>query len=196
MNLDYNFFKIDGKQYSPKQGRVLISEPFLSDSYFKRSIVLLTEHNDEGTVGFVLNKPVDLSVNEVLKDFPEMEANVSIGGPVGTNTIHYLHTVGQEIPNSVHVLGDIYWGGDFDSLKSLVETGKIGNKQVRFFVGYSGWKPKQLENEISENSWIVTELESGMIMNKRSFDSWKDVLQQLGEDYKIWINSPDSPTLN
>ena len=196
MDLDYNFFKIDGKQYSPKQGRVLISEPFLNDSYFKRSIVLLTEHNDEGTVGFVLNKPVDLSVNEVLKDFPVMEANVSIGGPVGTNTIHYLHTLGQEIPNSVHVLGDIYWGGDFETLKLLVEAGKIGDKQVRFFVGYSGWKPKQLENEISENSWIVAELDPGMIMNKRSFDSWKDVLKQLGEEYKIWINSPDSPTLN
>ena len=196
MDLNSDFFKINNKKFVPKQGRLLISEPFLNDSYFKRSIVLLTEHNEKGSVGFVLNKPVNLSVNDVLKDFPVIDAEISVGGPVSTNSIHYLHTLGEKIPNSVKVFNDIYWGGDFECLKTLIISGEISSKQVRFFVGYAGWQPKQLENEIAENSWIVTELDSATIMNKKSSDSWKETLNHLGEKYKVWVNSPENPNLN
>ena len=111
MSLNIDFFKIkNDKKASP--GRVLISEPFLSDTYFKRSVVLLTEYSEEGAVGFVLNKPVDLRVHDVIHDFPEIEAGISIGGPVNTNTVHFIHTLGELVPESVHVIDNIYWGGD------------------------------------------------------------------------------------
>jgi len=73
--LDIDFFSIENNKLA-KQGRILISEPFLSDTYFHRSVVFLTEHSEEGSVGFVLNKPVDLSVNDVLNDFPEIEEHI------------------------------------------------------------------------------------------------------------------------
>jgi putative transcriptional regulator len=193
--LNIDFFSIENNKVA-RQGRILISEPFLSDTYFHRSVVFLTEHSDEGSVGFVLNKPVDLSVNDVLNDFPEIDAEISIGGPVNTNTIHFIHTVGETIPNSVRVTGDIYWGGDFETLKTLIREGKVHSNQVRFFLGYSGWSPKQLENELSENAWLVAEMDQDIIMKGPDHGLWKETLSRLGSKFRTWINFPDNPSLN
>jgi len=195
MELDFNIFKIEYNKVEPKKGRVLVSEPFLQDTYFKRSLVLLTEHSDEGAVGFVLNKPLEVKVNEVMNDFPISLASVSIGGPVSTNTIHYLHTLGDLIPNSVHVMDNIYWGGDFDTIKNMVRAGEISSEHIRFFLGYSGWHAGQLENELEQNSWLVTEIKSSLIM-KPNTNIWKNTLSQLGEKYRIWANFPENPSLN
>lgn len=196
MSLDYDFFSISPELTTPQKGKVLISEPFIGDQYFKRSVVLLTEHSKEGSVGFVLNKPVDIKVKEVIKGFPNIETVVSMGGPVGTDTIHYLHTLGEIIPGSVHVFEDLYWGGNFETVKDMLETGLISDHKIRFFVGYSGWAPKQLEREISEDSWVITQIPPIKIMENRSSDSWKEALVHLGKKYKLWANFPDNPDLN
>ncbi len=196
MDLDYDFFGIDKHLMYPKKGSLLISEPFLQDTYFKRSIVLITEHNKEGSVGFVLNKPTKLTINEVLDDFPSFDADISIGGPVATNTIHFCHTLGEAIPNTVKVVHGIYWGGDFDVLKDLIKNDVVEKDQVRFFIGYSGWGVDQLEREITENSWIVTDVKSKNILDYSSKDSWKIILSRLGKKYKIWSNYPENPVMN
>jgi putative transcriptional regulator len=195
MYLDFDFLNIEHENLAPKQGRILISEPLLSDTYFKRSVVLLTEHSDKGAVGFVLNKPVDLPLSEVLADFPEFNSQVYIGGPVAKDTIHFLHTLGELVPNSVHVMDDIYWGGDFESLKELINEGIVEPSQVRFFLGYSGWSPNQLETEIEENAWLVTRVESEKIMSADK-DIWKKTLDELGKKYKVWSNFPENPAMN
>ena len=195
MYLDFDFLNIEHENLAPKQGRILLSEPLLSDTYFKRSVVLLTEHSDKGAVGFVLNKPVDLPLNEVLADFPDFNAQVYIGGPVAKDTIHFLHTLGELIPNSVHVMDNIYWGGDFDSLKELINEGIVEPVQVRFFLGYSGWSPNQLEGEIEENAWLVTRVESEKIMSADK-NIWKKTLDELGKKYKVWANFPENPAMN
>ena len=87
--LDFNFFDPENT-LAPSKGKILISEPFLQDNYFKRSIVFLTEHTVEGSVGFVLNKPVNLHADEVINDFPKTDALLTLGGPVNTNTLHYF----------------------------------------------------------------------------------------------------------
>ena len=196
MALDYDFFSIEPVFSKPRKGKVLISEPFLGDQYFKRSVVLLTEHNKDGTVGFVLNKPVGIKIKEVIKDFPNIESVVSLGGPVGTDTVHYLHTLGDMIPESVPVFQNIYWGGNFETVKNLLASGLIDETKIRFFVGYSGWAPKQLDNEISENSWVITQMHPKQIMENRSIDSWKKALVQLGKKYKLWANFPENPDMN
>ncbi len=195
MNLDYNFFETDNDT-GPAKGKILISEPFLQDNYFKRSIVLLTEYSSEGAVGFVLNKPVNLQANDVIKDFPETDALISLGGPVNTNTLHYLHTLGDIIPKSVKVVGNIYWGGDFDVIKKLVESGNIGKEQIRFFLGYSGWHEKQLEDELADNSWVVSELDPQEIMAPISKHFWKATLKRMGKKYEMWANFPENPQMN
>jgi putative transcriptional regulator len=195
MELNIDFFKIRNES-STQKGSILISEPFLSDNYFKRSIVLITEHSDEGSVGFVLNKQVDLKVQDVIQDFPEIDAGISIGGPVNTNTIHYIHTLGDIIPDSVKITNDIYWGGNFDVLKELVALGKIKKYDVRFFLGYAGWASKQLEGELSENAWLVSELSSEMIMKAENSNTWNQILEKMNNKYQVWANFPENPGLN
>ena len=196
MELNIDFFSIENNKVA-RQGRVLISEPFLNDTYFKRSVVLLTEHSEEGSVGFVLNKPVDLSVNDILNDFPEVDAEISIGGPVNTNTIHYIHTLGEQIPDSVKVLKNLFWGGDFDALKDvLVQDAALSNK-IRFFLGYAGWSPKQLDNELSENAWLISEMNAEQIMRGPDNDLWRKILETSGDEiYRTWIIFPENPGLN
>ncbi len=196
MELDIDFFSIENNKVA-RQGRVLISEPFLNDTYFKRSVVLLTEHSEEGSVGFVLNKPVDLNVNDVLTDFPEVEAEISIGGPVNTNTIHYIHTLGERIPDSVKVLENLWWGGDFDTVKDHLVQGTIRPQQIRFFLGYAGWSPKQLENELSENAWLVSEMKPEHIMQGPDDNLWREILEKSGDKkYRTWVNFPENPSMN
>ncbi|MFO7658220.1 MAG: YqgE/AlgH family protein [Bacteroidales bacterium] len=195
MELDYNFFDPENIR-PPAKGMVLISEPFLQDNYFKRSIVLLAEHTAEGTVGFVLNKPVNLHVSEVINDFPETDALVSLGGPVNTNTLHYIHTLGDIVPNSVKVLDNIYWGGDFNVIKKLVESKNLNKDNIRFFLGYSGWHENQLEDELAENAWVVAEIDPIEIMSPMNKHFWKNTLKKMGKKYEMWSNFPENPQMN
>jgi len=193
---DIHFFKIETNHIKPRKGSVLIAEPFLRDAVFESSIVLLTEHNEEGTIGFVLNKPLNTSMQEIIQDFPEGNFSVSLGGPVASNSLHYIHTLGERIPGSIHVYDKVYWGGDFDALKKLIQAGKIKEHEVRFFIGYSGWEPRQLERELSENSWLVTYIDTDKIMRHSDKKLWYNVLSKLGPRYKMWINAPADPSLN
>ncbi|MDP4187476.1 MAG: YqgE/AlgH family protein [Bacteroidota bacterium] len=194
MGSDSDFFHVEKKNLEPREGRILISDPFLNDLYFRHSIVLLTEHNQKGTVGFVLNRPVNLLINDILSNFPSFNAKVSIGGPVSTNTIHYIHSLPQ-IPECVKVLEGIYWGGNLEYIKEIINAGKMGCQQIRFFLGYSGWQPKQLDNELSQNAWIVENIDPDKILDIQD-TSWKNTLSRLGSKYKIWANFPENPGMN
>jgi putative transcriptional regulator len=195
MQIHYNFFQTENTLL-PQKGRILISEPFLMDNYFKRSIVLITEYSEEGTVGFVLNKPLNMKANEVMTDFPSVNANVSIGGPVQTNTLHYIHTLGDIIPGSVKVLENIYWGGEFKVIKKLLDTGNLNNDNIRFFLGYSGWQSNQLEDELNENAWVVAEIEPEEIMSPMNKLYWNQTLNRMGKKYQMWSNFPENPHMN
>ena len=195
MDLNIDFFHIVNNNVA-ESGNVLISEPFLSDNYFKRSVVYLTEHKKEGSLGFVLNKAVDVKISEVISDFPDVDFPLSVGGPVSTNTIHYLHTRGDDIPDSIHVKDGIFWGGDFDVVKELVRSGKIGKTDIRFFLGYAGWSEDQLDGEMDMNAWLVGEIPAKMVMDGQGPDFWTEMLSGFEPKYKAWANFPEDPGLN
>lgn len=195
MELNIDFFKIEHRQIAPEQGKVLIAEPGLMDQYFKRSVILLVEHNQNGSVGFVLNRLIDMSLNELLPDFPSFKTNISIGGPVSPNSIHFIHTLGDIIPETTQVSDGLYWGGSFEALKSMVVSGKATRRQVRFFVGYSGWGVNQLAKELKEHSWVVSDLDVVKIMTGKD-DMWSKTVNQLGPKYKPWTIYPENPSLN
>ena len=195
MQLHYNFFEPEN-QLEPQKGRILISEPFLSDNYFKRSIVLIAEHSADGTVGFVLNKPVNMKVNEIVSDFPESDVMVALGGPVQTNTLHYIHTLGDIIPGSMRVFENIYWGGAFDVVKRLLENGSLHNGNVRFFLGYSGWQANQLEDELEDHAWVVSEMRAEEVMSPMNRHFWNHTLNRMGTKYRMWANFPENPQMN
>jgi putative transcriptional regulator len=189
-----DLFKADNI-LKPAKGRVLIAEPFLDDFYFKRSIILLTEHNQEGSVGFVINNQVNLKISELLPDFPDFDANISVGGPVSTDSVQFIHTLGKVIPGHEEIKPGLYWGGEFDVLRNLITDGLVNKQDILFFIGYSGWSPGQLKREINDNSWIVTELPAGLIMQYNK-QIWQKTLQEMGEKYKAWANFPENPTFN
>ncbi len=196
MDLGYDFFSVEKRDTIPARGRVLISEPFLPDAYFKRSVVLLAEYGEEGALGFVLNKPVDMGIDRLIEGFPPADIPVSLGGPVATNTMHFIHTLGELLPGSKLITGNVYWGGDFSVLKELVREGLAGKGQIRFFIGYSGWSPGQLERELSENSWVITDIDTLRIMSASTPEAWKEVLHDMGRKYRLWASFPENPSMN
>ena len=149
-----NIFKITHNDVLPAQGSILISEPFLQDAYFQRSVVLLVEHTQEGSMGFVLNKKTELSVNTFFADlqgFPEMP--IYLGGPVSANRLFFIHSLGDLIiPNSLKINDHLYFDGDFSALIHYIQNGHSVDGKVKFFLGYSGWQKGQLHNEIAKNS--------------------------------------------
>ena len=197
MNLNINLFKIETNHVAPSKGRILIAEPFLPGSYFNRAIILLVAHSDKGAIGFILNKKIDYPVNEILGDFPEFEDEVYIGGPVSTDTIYFIHSLGNLIPGSIHVKDNIYWGGDFEEVKRLIREGLILPGQIRFFLGYSGWDNGQLEEEIGENSWLVSEIEEELVMvDRKTTTMWVEAVREIGGKYSLWEHFPENPSLN
>lgn len=195
MELNIDFFHIVNDSVAEK-GNILISEPFLADNYFRRSIVYLTEHNEEGSLGFVLNKPLGIRINEVVDNFPECDLSVSVGGPVSNNTVHYIHTLGAQIPDSVEVSNGIFWGGDFDLVKQLIAEGSVKPNELRFFLGYAGWSEGQLDGEMQEHAWLVGKLPRRMVMNSMGSEFWENTLAGYKNKYKAWANFPEDPGLN
>ncbi len=180
----------------PAKGKFLVSEPFLEDPNFKRSVILLSEHNDEGTVGFILNKPVDAMINDAITDFPPFDSNIYFGGPVQTDTLHYIHVIGEKLPESKKIMNGIYWGGDFDILKLMIEAGQVKPSDIRFYVGYSGWGSAQLAKEIKEQSWILAPGNKQFTFSGNYKSLWRDVLKSMGKEYSILSNFPEDPSLN
>lgn len=193
-NLD--IFKIRTNNIPPKKGRVLIAEPFLHGDYFSRSVVILVAHSAKGAVGFILNKKIDFSLQEFLPGFPEFEANVYLGGPVSADSIYFIHRVGPMLPGSIKVMGNLYWGGDFDALQKLINKKLVAPRDIHFFLGYSGWDAGQLENEIKENSWLVTDVDEDTIMRDANQVSWNEYVRKAGSRYTLWENFPENPNFN
>ncbi|PKP18957.1 MAG: transcriptional regulator [Bacteroidetes bacterium HGW-Bacteroidetes-21] len=188
-------FKIENK-IEPAAGRIIISEPLSRDGFFGRSVIVMTEHNDNGSLGFILNKSTGLSVNSFISDCNDESFPVYVGGPVSTNTLHFIHTIGMKLPKSKQIKDGLFWGGDFDLLKKLINSGTITPAEVRFFVGYSGWSPSQLQGELDNNSWLVSEMPTKQIMTPDEDNLWKNSVIGTSDDYKFWLNIPSNPNWN
>jgi len=196
MKPELDFFTILPEDKIPAKGKILISEPFLPDTFFNRTVVYLADHNADGSVGFILNKKLDIKVCDAISGFEGWDEFLSMGGPVAPDTLHYLHNLGEKIPKSVLVDENIYWGGDIDLIKDLITTNELTNSQIRFFLGYSGWSAGQLERELKENSWVIAKINSDIILSNQVDDAWKKVLRGLKKRYRMWADFPDSPDMN
>ena len=179
-----------------KSGNILLAEPFMLDPNFKRAAVLLCEHSEEGSVGFIMNKPLNMQVEELIADFPEFESEVLYGGPVQTDTIHYIHNLGDLLEDSIKVAEGVYWGGDFDKLKFLIRSQLVAPENIRFFVGYSGWSEGQLADEMEIGSWIVADMNTNYLFNSNPKELWKQVMQNKGDIFTVISQMPDGPNLN
>jgi putative transcriptional regulator len=179
------------------KGQLLIAEPsIIGDQSFNRSVILLADHDKEGSVGFIINKPLKYTINDLI---PEINATFKIynGGPVEQDNLYFIHNIPDLIPNSIEISNGIYWGGDFESTKDLINKGKINKQNIRFFLGYTGWEEQQLESEMNDNSWIIApNCYKNKIIGKSSTHFWKEQIIELGGEYLIWSNAPENPYLN
>jgi putative transcriptional regulator len=180
----------------PKKGALLISEPTLKDSYFNRSVVLLVEHNNDGTVGFILNKQIDIDLSSLVRDFDEIESTVFFGGPVNKDNLFFIHNFGKEIEGALKISNNLYWGGDFTMLKDILIKDSKNLSKVRFFIGYSGWDPGQLQMELDQNSWVVKPDAGDHILNTAPKNLWKESLRSMGNDLALLSFFPENPQLN
>ncbi len=194
-----NIFKISHNDLQPKPGRLLISEPFLQDNYFQRSVILLVEHTaDNGSLGFILNKKTPLTVNSVIPELKELpEIPIYLGGPVASDRLFFIHSLGNLlIPGSMQITDRLFFDGDFDSLKKYMLAGNDISDKVKFFIGYSGWQAQQLKKEIKSNSWAVGMPDDEHVLNDSDESFWKHSVFKLGEKYRQWTQFPKDPYLN
>ena len=180
----------------PAAGILLISDPFLKDPNFMRTVVLICEHQQEGSFGFVLNRKYENTIDELIPDLEGHKLPVYYGGPVQMDTVHFLHQYPDEIPGSVEVIKGVFWGGDFEMLVQMIKKNEIDSDKIRFFIGYSGWGGGQLNDELTEKSWLTVKAIRKLIFHKKHDELWKDSLKQLGGEYEVMINFPIDPQLN
>lgn len=174
----------------PAKGKLLIAEPtILNDTSFNRTIVLLTEFTKKNVVGFILNRPLKYTINDLI---PEINCNFSVyqGGPVEQDNLYFIHNQPEIISESIEVSDGIYWGGNFESLKELLNNNSLKESDIRFFLGYSGWEKQQLEQEMNENLWFLENNNFENILSLDDKNLWKNKLLEKGGDYKLWANAP------
>jgi putative transcriptional regulator len=179
------------------KGQVLVSEPFLSDPSFNRSVILITDHGSHGTIGYVLNHQTDLVVSQLIEGLDVVPQCAYQGGPVELDSLHYLHTY-PEISDSNEVLPGVYWSGSFDEVCQGLMEGRFQAENFKFLVGYSGWAPEQLLAEMDEKAWLISELSPEVIFDTSIADKdlWKHAIRSVGGKDALLANSPEDPFLN
>jgi putative transcriptional regulator len=178
------------------QGQILIAHPLLYDGFFNRSVVYLTNHGEDGALGFCLNFKTQFVLRDVRPQVVNGNFPIFEGGPVAKNQLFFLHTLGHELPDSIHVSSNIFFGGNFDDLLDLIEHGKVKSDEVRFFAGYSGWSELQLEGEIEHRHWLINTPSDSTFFTDQPEELWGMQLSEVKSSYSIFADFGSDPSMN
>lgn len=193
-----DLFNIDIKTPHPRSGKLLVAEPFLRESYFNHAVIAMIDClPGESAMGVVLNRTTPHTLNEFFDNI-EPDVPVYCGGPVSTDRLYFLHTIGDIIPESSEIAPGMYVGGDFTSAVKYVNEGYPLDGCIRFFIGYSGWDAGQLEGEMKSHTWAVADpLQPATKMLAGDDDAmWHDVVRTMGPHYRPWLYHPSNPRDN
>jgi putative transcriptional regulator len=179
----------------PAMGKLLIAEPFLADPNFARTVVLVCEHGEQGTVGFILNRSTQLSLSDLLPDIYTPSPAIYQGGPVQLDTLHMIHR-SPAVFGGNEVAKGVYWGGSYEALQDVMDNHNYDLANMRMYVGYSGWSAGQLEKEMEEGSWIVTDATPKLLFDTDPENMWKEAIKLLGKEFTYLANMPLNPQLN
>jgi putative transcriptional regulator len=177
-------------------GKTLIAHPLLNDSFFTRSVIYITQHTEEGSLGFVTNFKTQFLLRDVKPQMTKGNWPIYEGGPVATNQLFYLHRLGEKISDSIHVADDVFFGGEFNEIMYLIEHNEVTKSQLRFFAGYCGWAPEQLENEVKSKSWYVEDSIKSCLFDENHFEAWGEALSRKKESLKLFSEISYGPSLN
>ena len=180
----------------PATGVLLIAPPMMQDPNFRRTVILLCEHGVDGSFGLILNRSVSVQLADVVEDMDHYTGPLCAGGPVQPETLHVLHRFGGRVGETVEVKEDLFWGGDFDEIQKIVRSEQTSFQEIRFFLGYAGWSPGQLDAEIEQDGWILTPAQNDYIFDVEPDVLWKKILRTMGGEYALLSNFPDDPRMN
>lgn len=191
-----NMLRVKPSKLSPMAGRLLIAEPFMFDMYFRRTVVLLIDHSEEGSFGVVLNKPTFIKIKDVVDSFPDVDYPLYSGGPVDINNVYFLHRLSKIISDGSPVKDDVSWGGDKKEIIQILESNFFDDSQLRVFMGYSSWEPGQLDTELKQKAWVVADFNPEIVFNTEPTKLWSTIVESMGTEYALWKNLPVNPALN
>lgn len=178
------------------RGKLLIAGPSLLDPNFRRTVVLVTEHNEDGAMGLVLNRPSQATVDEALPDLeldlPELDELVYVGGPVQPAAAMILAEFDEPEEAAALVLGDV----GFVSVGSDPAIVGVATRRARVFAGYAGWAPGQLESELERGDWIVEPALAEDVFCEEADGLWSAALARKGGEYALLARMPLDPSLN
>jgi putative transcriptional regulator len=175
------------------QGHLLVSSPALVDPNFRRTVVLIAHHDEDGAMGLVLTRPSEVKVADAvpaLELLAAADAVVSVGGPVQPEAFMVLAEFDDLDDAAAPVLGSIGF------MPAEAEPEELSIRRMRVFAGYAGWGAGQLEAELDEPSWIVVPAEPGDAFADDPDELWKTVLERKGGKYALIASMPFDPTLN
>ena len=178
------------------RGQLLLDGGKLRGSFFHRTVVLICQHDEDGAVGLVLNRPSDKNVGDaVIADLPKTLRTLPLylGGPVQPGALSYLHT--DSLVLNANVISNLSFGHSLDSLAEIGESFSPTNK-VRVFAGYSGWSPGQLEDEMKRDAWVTHPANAELVFHADTGELWKTILRQKGWQYQLLADAPEEPPLN
>jgi putative transcriptional regulator len=178
-----------------QKGKLLLSDPFLDDEYFTRSVIQLCNHNIEGSFGFMINKPLEVKVHQAIVGFPKIDANLYYGGPVDSSVLNYLHNY-DDIEDSFEVAEGIYWNGDYDVVKDRIKSGEMDINRIRFFLGYTGWSVGQIAEEMEDKTWVLADPSPEFLFDPNHQDLWTNILTSMGGEFAQMARYPLDPQLN
>ncbi len=194
MNINLDILRVISNNVAPSIGKILISEPLLDDLFFGRSVVFLVDEVDNSFMGLVLNNNSDILLKDVIDGFDNCDLPLFVGGPVNPDVLYYIHTY-ESITGAEKISENLYYGGDLDEIRMFVSLGALNNTNIKFFIGNAGWAPGQLCEEITFNSWLVSDVPSIFLFSNH-LEMWNESLGFVSDRYQIWKNFPIDPDLN
>ncbi len=193
--MEYINLKMPFNNSKLEKGKLLIAEPFLADPNFYRTVIFICEHNEDGTIGFILNQSTKYSLADLISSFKDSDLKIYKGGPVQEDTLQLLHRLPEKI-GGTEILPGIYWGGSFEALQEILFSKEFLEEDIRLFIGYSGWTAGQLDKEIKEKTWFIADAPQKLVFAKNITETWKNAIKLFGKDYSYLYNIPHNPQFN
>jgi putative transcriptional regulator len=175
---------------APDKGVFLVANPTMRDPRFQRTVVLLLEHNDKGTLGVIINRPTEMLLSHALPDLKGAKNGthtVFFGGPVGLNTLVFLLRSSEPPQASSHVMADVYYSADRNALESALNQRKKTN-ELRMFFGHAGWAPGQLAGELLRGDWLLVRADSHSVFEKKLDALWQELIDR-GPTRELIVNA-------
>lgn len=191
----------NGEKRDIKRGDLLMAEPLLKEQFFDRAVILVIDSApDNSVMGLALNKETNIKLSDIMEGDESLACiPVYCGGPVDTNRLFMLHTLGDQLGKSLEICHGLFIGGDIGTVVSYIEDGGAVEGKIRFILGYSGWSTDQLKEEIEKHVWAISAsaiMNNTQLLQGSDIIFWRDAVSLLGPKYRSWLLVPTDPTYN